>query len=312
MGHLSIFAANIIWALNVSIAKIALNDPQITPFVLTLIRSFGAAILFWLVSLFFPYERVHRRDMWCLFVASCLGVTVNQFTFLYGLHFTAPIDASIVCSTTPILTMIAAALFLQEPITGKKVLGIGAGAAGALVLILGNSNNGFGSGNLWGNLIIFFGQMSYVCYLTLFKDVIQRYSVFTLMKWMFLFSSLIYIPFAIPVFNHINYSAISNDVWLSILYVLIFSTFIGYILIPIAQKTIRPTVISIYSYLQPGIAAVFSVMMGIDTFGWHKGIAIALVFLGVYFVTISKSRAQLNAEQLIKRHHQRKKRDCDL
>lgn len=302
MGHIAMFSANVIWALNVSIAKIALDDPQITPFALTLIRSFGAAILFWLVSLFLPYERVHRHDMWMLFWASCLGVTFNQFTFLFGLNYTAPIDAAIVCSTTPILTMIAAALFLREPVTGKKVGGILIGASGALVLILGNHEGSAGSGNMWGNLIILIGQMSYVCYLTLFKEVIQRYSIFTLMKWMFLFSSMIYLPFSFQTFSSIEYALLSENVWLSILYVLFFSTFIGYILVPVAQKTIRPTVISIYSYFQPGVAAIFSVIIGMDTFGFRKGLAIALVFMGVYFVTISKSRAQIDAEHLQKLH----------
>lgn len=304
MGHISIFSANVIWALNVSIAKIALDDPQISPFAMTLIRSFGATLLFWLVSFFLPYERVNRRDLWMLFVASCLGVTFNQFTFLFGLNYTAPIDASIVCSTTPILTMIAAALFLKEPISWKKAGGIVLGAAGALVLILGNSNDGLKMGSLWGNIIILVGQMSYVFYLTLFKDVIQRYSVFTLMKWMFLFSSMIYIPFSFNTLSSIDFSSLSQSVWLSVLYVMFFSTFVGYILIPIAQKTLRPTVISIYSYLQPGIAAIFSVIIGMDTFGWHKALAIVLVFMGVYFVTVSKSRAQIDAEQLKKLHTQ--------
>jgi drug/metabolite transporter (DMT)-like permease len=39
--------------------------------------------------------------------------------------------------------------------------------------------------------------------------------------------------------------------------------------------------------------------MGVGTFGWQKGIAIALVFTGVYIVTQSKSREQMERERSI-------------
>ena len=36
---------------------------------------------------------------------------------------------------------------------------------------------------------------------------------------------------------------------------------------------------------------IAAIIMGIGSFGWQKGLAIALVFLGVYIVTQSKSKA---------------------
>ena len=60
-----------------------------------------------------------------------------------------------------------------------------------------------------------------------------------------------------------------------------------------AQRLLSPTVVSMYNYMQPIVATIAAIAMGIGSFGCEKGIAIALVFLGVYIVTQSKSRADL-------------------
>ena len=59
------------------------------------------------------------------------------------------------------------------------------------------------------------------------------------------------------------------------------------------RAQMRPTVVSMYNYVQPIVASIAAILMGIGSFGWEKGVAIALVFLGVYFVTQSKSKADL-------------------
>ena len=65
----------------------------------------------------------------------------------------------------------------------------------------------------------------------------------------------------------------------------------------IGQKTLRPTVISMYNYVQPIVGTSVSILLGMGTFGPAKGVAVTLVFLGVYLVTQSKSRAQMLAEK---------------
>ena len=74
-----------------------------------------------------------------------------------------------------------------------------------------------------------------------------------------------------------------------IAYVIIFATFVAYFLIPVGQKQLRPTVVSMYSYLQPIIAAAVSVVVGMDRFTWQKALAIVLVFVGVALVNRSRA-----------------------
>jgi len=63
-------------------------------------------------------------------------------------------------------------------------------------------------------------------------------------------------------------------------------------LIPIGQKTLRPTTISMYNYLQPIAASFVAVAIGMERFGWDKIISTVLIFTGVYMVTQSKTRVQ--------------------
>lgn len=91
----------------------------------------------------------------------------------------------------------------------------------------------------------------------------------------------------------IKWDSISTAAIYQVLYVVLCGSFIAYICIMTAQKLMRPTVVSMYNYVQPIVASIAAILMGIGSFGWEKGVAIALVFLGVYFVTQSKSKADL-------------------
>ena len=73
------------------------------------------------------------------------------------------------------------------------------------------------------------------------------------------------------------------------------ATFISYLLVPIGQRTLRPTVTSMYNYVQPIVASIVAVIWGMDQFNLLKIIAVILVFTGVFFVTQSRSRADLEA-----------------
>lgn len=294
-GHLSMFAANVIWGLNAPIGKVVLSS-GITALSLTTFRMAGAAAAFWFVSLFMRREHVTPADMIRLFFAAMFGVILNQGSFIFGLSLTSPIDASIVTTTTPIITMIVAALYLREPVTGKKIAGILIGAVGALTLILGGNGSSGGSSSIAGDLLVLTAQISFAIYLTVFRDIIRKYSPVTVMKWMLTYASVCFIPFSYGDIAAIDLHSLPMRVVWCTLFVVFGATFLSYMLMMTAQRTMRPTLVSMYNYVQPVVATVVAVAAGMDTFGPAKWLAVALVFTGVFIVTRSKSRAQLDAE----------------
>ncbi len=296
-GHIAMLSANIMWGCMAPISKAVLQS-GINPFALTTFRMLGAAIAFWIASLFTPKENVPPKDLALLFFAALFGIVLNQGSFILGVSKTSPIDASIVTTTTPIITMIIAAFYLKEPVTGKKVMGVFIGALGALLLIMGSQQvaNGNASNNIWGDLLCLQAQISFSIYFVLFKELISRYSPITIMKWMFIYASVCCIPFSYRQITAIDFSSLPYTVFLGIGFVVLGATFIPYLLISIGQRILRPTVACMYNYIQPIVASVLAVLWGMDHFGPIKIIAVILVFSGVYIVTQSKSRADIEKE----------------
>ncbi len=288
-GHMFALTANVLWGLMAPIGKSALME--FSALSVTTFRMVGAAACFWLLSAFCKREHVDHRDMLKIFFASLFALVFNQGVYIFGLSMTSPIDASIVTTTLPIVTMIIAAIYLKEPITNLKVLGIFVGAMGALILIMSSQTAGGGNSSIIGDLLCLVAQISFSIYLTVFKGLSQKYSPITLNKWMFVYASMCYIPFSYHDVASIQWTEISTATFIQVGYVVVGGSFLAYIFIMTAQRLMRPTVVSMYNYMQPIVASIAAIIMGLGVFGWEKGAAIALVFLGVYIVTKSKSKA---------------------
>lgn len=117
------------------------------------------------------------------------------------------------------------------------------------------------------------------------------------MKWMFLFAAVAAVAIYYRPLAEVDYAALAPRTWAGIGYVVVCSTFLSYFMVPVGQRYLRPTVVSMYNYVQPLVAVLFTVAVGLDTFGFTKGVAALCVFAGVWLVTKSKSRAQLDAER---------------
>jgi len=300
-GHAALFVAYIIFGLNTPIAKNVLEHKELfSAMAVAFYRIGGAAIFFGTLSLFTKKESVPLRDLFLLLGASLFGIFINQMTFIVGLSHTSPINAAVITTTAPMMTMLLAAFFLKEPITWKKAMGVLIGAAGALLLIYTGISTNRHNTTLLGSMLCLLSTLSFAIYLSAFKKVILKYSAVTVMKWMYFFAAICCLPFCWKDIVKVNYAGIPANIYLQVLYVVALATFFAYLLIPVGQKFLRPTIVSMYNYIQPIVSSLVAVAIGMDQFGWVKGSATALVFLGVYIVTTSKSYAQLMEEREVK------------
>ncbi len=289
-GHLSMLGANVCWGLMSPVAKLVFASGVIAPIIMVDFRIAGAALLFWITSLFTPREHVPAMDKLRLFGAGMIGILLNQGCFIIGVSYTSPGEASLVTTTMPMWVMLLAWLFLKEPITLKKAGGIALGAAGALILVLGGKGSISGGENpALGDFIVLMAQLSYALYLTLYRNFIKKYSLVTLMKWMFLSATIVGLPATIGYLKSTDWGAISITEWVGVGYVVVFATYIAYICIMIGQKNLRPTIVGMYNYVQPIVATIVGIILGMDHFSVPKGFAVVLIFTGVYLVTMSKA-----------------------
>lgn len=308
-AHLCMFMACAIWGLMSPVGKEAMSH-GIDSITMVSFRVGGGCLLFWLLACIGSAlggnsamakgcrEKVAPRDRIKLAAAAIFGLVFNQCCFTVGLSFTSPTNASIITTSMPIFAMVLSFLILKEPITLKKTAGVLIGCAGAILLILSSvtaTDNRVG--DIRGDILALCAQLSYSLYLTLFNPLIKKYSAVTVNKWMFLSASVIIWPFTLPHILQTDWSSIALATWMETAYVVVMGTFVGYILVVFAQTILRPTVVSIYNYVQPLVAVTVGVIMGISTVVWLQGVAVVLVFAGVMMVTKSKSRRDLNLEQ---------------
>ena len=299
-GHLAMLGASVMWGLMAPISKAAMNSDAVSAMLVADVRIFGAAILFWIFSLFTKGEKItHKSDYIRFFFAGLFAIILNQCVYVTGVSMTSPVDASIITTTLPIVTMIFAAIFIKEPITGRKIMGIAAGAAGALLLIL--SGNGRGGGipgenRILGDMLVLLAQCSYALYIVLFKNFVGKYSPVTIMKWMFTYSFICLLPFSYTGLMATDWVSFNAETICGISFIVVGGTFLSYILVIVGQKILRPTVAGMYNYVQPVVAAVVAVYWGLDSFSLGKMLSVVLIFAGVYLVTTSKSRADMERQ----------------
>ena len=290
-GHGAAFIAYAIFGFNIIICKDLTSGGLIPPLGIFTLRSLVAGALFWMASMFQPSEHIERKDYIKIFAASMLGFLTCQVTFLIGIPHITPMDCSVLTAMAPIYTMFVAAIAIKEPITFKKAGGVALSFAGIIYLIVSRvtAPGGTAESSPFGIFMIILNSLSFSMYLGIFKPLITKYSAVTFMKWIFLFSALVAAPVSMRGLIEVEWAAIPAKQYAELAYLIICATFITYCLIPLAQKRIRPTLISMYSYVQPIIAIAMSIAIGMDTLTWQKALATVLVFSGVVIVSRSRS-----------------------
>ena len=277
--------ANLIYALNFTFAKDVMPD-FIMPSGFILLRVIGALSLFALSYFLFVNEKVEPKDIFRLAICGIFGVAINQLFFFEGLNLTTPINAAIVMTINPILVILLSFLIIREPITLRKSLGILLGLFGASILILKGGSVDFSSSHQTGNLFVFINASSYGLYLVLVKPLMQKYHPITVLFYVFGFGLLYVIPFGFGNLVDVKWAIIPSNIYLEIVFVVVCTTFIAYLLNSSALKQLSPTTVSIYIYLQPILASLFAIFWGADSLDNQKIIAALLIFLGVYLVSV--------------------------
>lgn len=282
------------WGLMAPIGKDAMLN-GIDGIDLVSFRVLGGALLFWLTSLFTKKEHVPVKDILLLGCAGLFALVFNQCSYTIGLNLTSPSNSSIMTTSMPIFAMVLSFFILKEPITWQKAGGVLLGCAGAVIIITTSATSGNAKvGNIWGDLLCMSAQLSFALYLSLFKPLVQKYSLFTVNKWMFTWATLIIWPFTLGHVSSIDFASVPMSTWWETGFVVFFGTYISYICMMVGQQTLRPTVVSVYNYMQPLVSVSVSVAAGLAVFKTSQALAAILVFSGVWFVVKSKSKHDMS------------------
>ena len=275
----------LIYSANFSIAKDVMPH-HVQPFGFIIFRVAGAMILFWLVGLLGPKEKIDRSDYPNIFVGAIFGMAINMLAFFEGLNLTTPINAAVVMVTAPLVVLPLSFIFLKEKMRPLKVFGVLIGFSGTLLIIFYGKGQSLRAPNpALGNFLVFINAASYAIYIIAAKKLTRKYHPFTFIKWMYTIGLFFVLPFGWEQVSQMHFETIPLDGYLKIGYVVVFSTFGTYILNIFAIKELKPTTVAVFIYLQPLLATAIAIGMGSDTIDYIKIGAATLIFLGVFLVT---------------------------
>lgn len=283
-AHLAIFVANMIYGINYSVAKVPL-DGFIGPFGFVFIRVSVTLLFLWILHAFIIRERVKRRDIPLLIICGVFGVACNQLLFFKGLDLTTEINAALIMITVPILVLVLSYFVTKEALTISKIGGIFLGACGAFVLIGFGQDFSFGSSTMEGDIYVLINATSYGLYLVLVKSLLKKYHPITVIKWVFLFGYFIVFFVGLGQFQEIEWNTFTWKVWASVAYVVVGTTILAYTLNIYALSKVNPSLVSIYIYIQPLIAAFIAIIFKDEHITWQKILSAVLIFVGVYLVS---------------------------
>ena len=135
-----------------------------------------------------------------------------------------------------------------------------------------------------GDMMIFLAACATSVYMVWFKRVVAKYNVTTVLRWIYCISAVVMLPFGFRAILHTDYAAMTTPIVLASLFVLTLPTYLPNLMLNYALKTVQPTVSSIYTYLQPVLAVVLSVAMGLDRLHLDTALCALVIFFGVGLV----------------------------
>jgi len=285
--HGALAMVGLIYGANYVIAKGVMPN-YMSPNAFILLRATVATILFWIYHAFTSSEKVIRKkDYWLFAKCAIFGVMANQLIFFNGLSMTSPVNASIIMTANPIIVLIISFWLLSEKITWRKIIGILIGACGVVLLVL-NKKVSIENDAFLGDIFIFLNAAFYGIYLVMVKPLMHRYEPITVVKWVFLFGTLMIVPFGIVPIFEVDFQTFPVEIWGSIFYVIIGTTFLAYLLNAMALKQVNSTIVGYYIYLQPVFATFITILIGQEVFKWEKALFALMIFFGVYLVSQQK------------------------
>ncbi|CAG5085587.1 DMT family transporter [Parvicella tangerina] len=290
-AHLALLIVNVIYALSYGYSKHVMPT-FLPPFSFILIRVLGATLLFWLLIFFSKKEKIKGADWPILMLCGLFGVAANQLMFFEGLSNTYAINASVIMVATPLIVLILSRLFLGEKMVLQKVVGVGIGMTGAILLIVSRMG-ALGGFSGYGDLMILLNASSYGVYLVLVKPLMKKYNPITVIRWSFTFGLLIVLPFGLAQWGSINWEMSFSEYW-RIGFIVLATTFFTYLLTVYSLGKVSPTIVSAYIYVQPILATLIAVITGSEELEPFVVVYGLMIFLGVFLVSVPIKKKVVN------------------
>ena len=236
--------------------------------------------------------RFTRRDVWTFLYLGFFGVSVNQFCFTLGLHYTSVSHAAVIVGMGPIYTLILAVLLRLERATWHKAVGMAIAFTGIAVLA---SEGGLSarSPSLLGDAITMTGSIGFATYAVLGKRVACEYDALTMTAYNHFAGALVVLPLAVHQAWVLgaagNWRSVPWQAWAAISYMGLFGSAVAYVLYYWLLRYLEASQLSAFTYLLPVLASILGILALGEKGSWTQLLGGALALGGVYWTESGRS-----------------------
>src|SRR3989344_1953774 len=260
LGILALVFTTIFWGIGPVAAKAGLEE--MGPFTLAFLRNVLSLSLILPFVLYRNLLRVKKGDLPTLLIIGFFGSGLNAIFFLTGVDKTSAASSAAIFATVPLINIIAASLILKEKPSLARVLGVIIGFVGSFTIALGPYFLGKGKidGDVLGNALVLGAAFSWVCYIIGSKELLKKYSPFTIVTFSLISGIITLLPlFALEFLGNPNwYLSIGSAGLISIVYGGLMSGFLAFILFQWGMQYVSAIEVGIFIYLQPVITDIFA------------------------------------------------------
>ncbi len=276
--HAALVFVSITFGLMHVVAKDILESLE--PLQLAGLRVLGATpLLLWMA---WRHDRIlpSTRELPVLALLGLLGVLLNQVLFIVGLDYTTASNAAILMPSIPVFAIAVGALLGIERIGLRRLTGVLLTVAGCLALV-DPSRFTAARETAIGNLLILLNCLSYATFLVIQRPILQRLPWRTVIAWSFLFGSGGILVVGAGSLAALEPAAVPAQIWLGLGFIVLFPTFLGYALSTWAVRRSSPSLVAIYTTVQPLVAAIGAVALLGESLGIAELVGFALISTGV-------------------------------
>jgi drug/metabolite transporter (DMT)-like permease len=289
----------VIWAINFITAKIGLR--YFPPLTMASFRVCAAGLV--MVPFYLAARRLRvsgdpeeaeraahefsRRDWWTFLYLGFFGVSINQFCFTLGLHYTSVSHSAVIVGMGPIYVLVLAVLLRLEDVTWRKAVGLAMAFAGVTVLSLEHAN-AVRSASLVGDAITLTGSLGFAMYVVLGKRVAGEYNALTMTAYNHFAGALMVAPLAARQAWMLGGTGAWRTVpwpgWAAILYMGVFGSAVAYLVYYWLLRYLEASQLSAFTYLLPVLATILGIWFLGEKGSWMQVVGGGLALGGVYWI----------------------------
>ena len=256
-SNISMFAVTAIWG--ITFVAIKGLFAEISPGNIILFRLLTAGGLLPLVSLL-PNGQVSLKDFCYLCLLGGIGVTLYQLLWIYALKYTSVVNASIILYSAPLFTMLFSTLLGRDSLKTEKLLAVLGGFIGIWIVIT-QGRPTFTDNTLKGDLLAITGAAIWSIYVLLSKPLLSRYSPLKVAAYSMVTGSILFCPLIPFLFSGNEFAELSLSGWLVLVFTVLFSIIIAFLLWYRGMNRIGPVRAVAYQYLVPVFSTLFAVIL---------------------------------------------------